>query len=163
MSKDFKMKGIESKDGVVKLYDERVVLFPPNIITLLGSVFGQGSKPLLIYLGKKMGRNLVESWEEHIRPKNIEELTEIFIGMTSAAGWGVLSVVKVEDSEIIINLKYNIAKSEDTPMKHICDFLVGYFAGFGEFIMYNAQVVEQQCSIEDPSIENCEFRITKRN
>ena len=67
------------------------------------------------------------------------------------------------DSEIIIKLKYNIASSEESPMKHICDFLLGYFAGFGEFVMYNAKVIEEKCSIEDASSEFCEFIITRRN
>ena len=55
MSKEFKVKGIEYRDGEIKLYDERTVLFPPNIITFLGSVYGQGSKPLLVFLGKRIG------------------------------------------------------------------------------------------------------------
>jgi predicted hydrocarbon binding protein len=162
MSKEFKMKGIEFKDGIVKLYDERVVLFPPNIISLLGSVFGQGSKPLLVYLGKKMGRLLAENWEEHLRPKSLGELAEIFFGMTGAAGWGNFSVEKVTEDEIVIKLKDNIALTEEQPLNHICDFLSGYLAGFGEFAMYSAQVSETSCSVLNKGQECCEFKIMRR-
>jgi predicted hydrocarbon binding protein len=162
MSKEFKMKGIESKDGIVKLYDERVVLFPPNIITLLGSVFGQGSKSLLVYLGKKMGRKLAETWEEHLRPRTLQELTEIFLGMTANAGWGTFSIVSIAESKIIVKLSDNISKTEETPMKHICDFLAGYLTGFGEFVFFNAQVIETKCCIDDFGLNYCEFEILKR-
>jgi predicted hydrocarbon binding protein len=162
MSKEFKMKGIESKDGVVKLYDERVVLFPPNVITLLGSVFGQGSKSLLVYLGKKMGRKLAEAWEEHLRPKTMKELAEIFLVMTSNAGWGNFSLEEVSDEQIIIHLKDNIARAEEQPLKHICDFLTGYLSGFGEFSMFSAQVSETKCCVDDPTSDFCEFKILKR-
>jgi predicted hydrocarbon binding protein len=162
MSKDFKLKGIEYKDGTLKLYEERVVLFPPNIISLLGSVFGQGSKPLLVYLGKKMGRKLVETWEEHLRPKTLQSLTEIFINMTKAAGWGNFFIEKIEDNEIIVKLQDNIASSEENKLNHICDFLSGYLTGFGEYAMYDAKVIETRCSVTDELNEYCEFHIQKR-
>ena len=47
MSKKFKMEGIEAKDGNIQLYEERVVLFPPSIITILGSIYGDAAQPLL--------------------------------------------------------------------------------------------------------------------
>jgi len=162
MSKEFKMKGVENKDGIAKLYDERVVFFPPNIISLLGSVYGQGAKPILVYLGKKMGRLLTENWEEHERPKSLEHLTEIFFTMTGAAGWGNFSVDKVSEDEIIVHLKDNIALSEEQSLNYLCDFLSGYLAGFGEFVMYSAQVIETKCSVTNRSQEFCEFKILKR-
>ncbi|SRR6056297_1678793 len=162
MSKFFKMKGVEEDDGVINLYDERVVLFPPNIITLLGSVFGKGSKSLLVYLGKKMGRRLAENWEEHLRPQNLQELTQIFFEKTSIAGWGEFKVESMSENEILTTLRNNIAHSEEQPLRHVCDFLTGYLAGFGEFAMYNAKVIEEKCSVDDPSIDFCQFRIIKR-
>jgi predicted hydrocarbon binding protein len=162
MSKEFKMKGIEYKDGSISLYDERVVLFPPYIISLLGSIYGQGSKSLLVYLGKKMGRLLAENWEEHLRPKSLEQLTEIFFTMTGAAGWGNFSVEKVSENEIIVKLNDNIALSDENPLNHICDFISGYLSGFGEFAFYSAQVIESKCSILDRSNTACEFKIIKR-
>lgn len=163
MSKEFKMKGIEYKDGIIKLYDERVVLFPPNIITLLGSVYGQGAKPLLVYLGKKMGRILAENWEEHLRPKNLEQLSEIFFTMTAAAGWGNFIVKTLSEKEIIVQLKENIALTEEQPSNHICDFLSGYLTGFGEFAFYSAQVIETQCSVVNKAQEFCEFVIIRKD
>jgi len=156
------MKGIEQDNGALNLYEERVVLFPPNIITLLGSVFGKGSKSLLVYLGKKMGRRLAENWEEHLRPQNLQELTQIFFEKTSIAGWGNFNVEKVSEEEIIVTLENNIAHSEDQPLRHICDFLMGYLAGFGEFALYSAKVSETECSIDNQNKEKCKFLIEKR-
>jgi predicted hydrocarbon binding protein len=155
-------KGLEYRDGEIKLFDERVVLFPPNFISLLGSVYGQGSKPLLVYLGKKIGRFLVERWEESARPKDLNQLVNIFFEMTGMAGWGNFTIENVNDNEITVVLKDNIALSEERPTSYICDFLLGYLSGFGEFALYSASVVESQCSIIDKSKNSCVFKIQKR-
>ncbi len=157
MSKALKVKGIEQNGGETKFYGERVVFFPPNIITLLGSVFGQGSKSMLVYLGKKMGRRFVETWEENEHPENYRALTDLFVEKTSIAGWGQFSVVSFTESEIVLNLTTNIAKSEEMPLCHI-----GYLAALGEYMMYNAKVTEEECSIDDPSLGHCLFKIQKR-
>jgi predicted hydrocarbon binding protein len=155
-------KGLEYRDGEIKVFDERVVLFPPNIISLLGSVYGQGSKPLLVFLGKKIGRFLVERWEEATRPKNLNQLVDIFFEMTGTAGWGNFSVEKVAEDEIVVKLADNVANSEEHPSNHICDFLSGYLAGFGEFALYSAKVSETQCSVLEKANNACIFRIQKR-
>lgn len=152
-------KGLEFRDGEIKLFDERVVLFPPSVISLLGSVYGQGSKPLMVYLGKKIGRFLVERWEEAARPKNLNQLVEVFFEMTGLSGWGTFKIESVSDQEIICELRDNVALSEDRPNTHICDFLTGYLSGLGEFAYFSAKVTEMSCSITDKSHAACEFRI----
>ena len=161
--KDFKMKGIESKEGIVKLFGERIVFIPPNIVSLLGQIYGSGSKPLLKYLGKKMGRKLIENWEEHIRPKNLEDLTTIFLDMMSASGWGHFTAEEVSDTQIIVSLKYNISQEEGSYTKDICYFLSGLLTGFGDFALYNAKVEESDCSLVDSRADVCRFIIHKRN
>lgn len=156
------MRGIKIKDGVVDLYDERIVLMPPTIIDLLAQVYGEGSKSLLIFLGKKMGRKMIENWEEHLRPKSLEQLTEIFTSFMSTEGWGTFEAVKITEEEIIIQVRDVISKKLPTPTQHICYFLNGNMAGFGEFALYRAQVDETQCQIEDPDVEYCEYVIKKR-
>jgi predicted hydrocarbon binding protein len=109
-----------------------------------------------------MGRMLAENSEEHERPKNLEQLTYIFFSLTAMGGWGNFSVEKVTEEEIVVRLKDNIALTEEQPLNHICDFLSGYLAGFGEFVMYSAQVIETQCSVTNRSQPYCEFKILKR-
>jgi len=157
--KDLKMKGLEAKDGIVKLFEERIVFVPPTIITLLGQIYGEGANPLLKYLGKKMGRRLIETWEEHLRPKTLIQLTEIFLDMISTSGWGNFKLEKIiEDEEIIIKLENNVGKVSGGPSLYIDYFISGLLSGFGEFAFYNAQV-----SIEESSEElNSIFIIKKR-
>ncbi len=161
--KDFRMKGIESKDGIVRLFGERIVFIPPNIISLLGQIYGDGSKPLLKYLGKKMGRRLIENWEEHIRPQNIEELTKIFLEMMSASGWGLFTAEEISEDLIVISLKHNISQEEGSFTKDICYFLSGLLTGFGDFALYNVKVDESDCSLTSTNTEVCRFVIQKRN
>lgn len=160
--KDFKMKGIESKDGIVRLYGERIVFIPPNIISLLGQIYGDGSKPLLKYLGKKMGRRLIENWEDHLRPKTIQELTTIFLDMMSASGWGLFTAEVITDEQIIVTLKHNISQEEGSFTKDICYFISGLLTGFGDFVLYNSKVEELNCSLIDTSVGGCRFEIQKR-
>jgi len=163
MMKDFRMKGIESKDGIVRLFGERIVFIPPNIISLLGQIYGDGSKPLLKYLGKKMGRRLIENWEEHIRPNNIQELCSIFLEMMSTSGWGHFTVEEISEDMIIVSLKHNISQEEGSFTKDICYFLNGLLTGFGDFALYNAVVTEYECSLTNTSTNACRFIIQKRN
>ncbi|MBN2154963.1 MAG: hypothetical protein JW776_02840 [Candidatus Lokiarchaeota archaeon] len=160
--KDFRMRGIESKDGIVKLFGERIVFVPPNIISLLGQIYGEGSKPLLKYLGKKMGRRLIENWEEHVRPNNLEELTTLFLDMISATGWGLFTAEEISEERVIINLKNNVSQEEGSFSKDICFFLSGLLTGFGDFSLYNVKVEELDCSIVDPDSDVCRFLIEKR-
>ncbi len=161
--KDFKMKGIESKDGIVKLFGERIVFVPPNMISLLGQIYGDGSKPLLKYLGKKMGRKLIENWEEHIRPNTVQELTSLFLDMMSASGWGLFTAEEVSESVIVVSLKHNISQEEGSFTKDICYFLSGLLTGFGDFALYNVKVVETECSLTEPNSDICKFVIEKRD
>ncbi len=163
MSKQFKMKGIESKDGRITLFEERVVFFPPNIITVLGSIHGEGSIPLLRFLGKRMGRRLVEIWEDKLRPKTLKEITEIVSSMTSTAGWGDVEIKSVSEDEIVLQLTNNVAETEDMKARHICDFLSGYFIGFGEYIFHKAKVYHEKCYITDQNNSACEFVIQKQD
>jgi len=161
--KDLKIKGLESKDGKVKLFDERIVFIPPNIITLLGQIYGEGSVPILKYLGKKMGRHLIETWEEHLRPKTLEQLTEIFVDMVSASGWGNFSIVDMSSKKIQIKLSYNISKEEKNPTQDICYFITGLLTGFGDFAFYSSKVFETKCSITKQNETSCMFIIENRN
>lgn len=160
--KDFKMKGIESKEGIVKLFGERIVFIPPNIISLLGQIYGDGSKPLLIYLGKKMGRRLIETWEEAIRPNTLEELTTLFLDMMSASGWGLFTAEVISEDLIVVTLKNNISQEEGSFTKDICYFISGLLTGFGDFALYNAYVVESDCSLIETTADVCRFEILKR-
>ena len=158
MSKKFKMEGIEAKDGNIQLYEERIVLFPPSIITILGSIYGDAAQPLLRFLGKRMGRRLAEVWEAKAEPNDLKDMTDLFVSMSSTAGWGEFSIMSISDNEIIINLTNNVANKEK--MNYICYFLCGYFVGFGEFVFHRARVKETRCSVLDGG-DYCQFVIKK--
>ncbi|GAB4305829.1 MAG: hypothetical protein Kow0069_02090 [Promethearchaeota archaeon] len=160
--KSFKMRGIQSKDGVVELYDERIVLMPPTIIDLLAQVYGEGSKSLLIFLGKKMGRKMIENWDDHLRPKTLEQITRIFTEFMSTGGWGQMEPVKITEEEIVVQVKNVVSTKLPNATKHICYFINGNLAGFGEYTLYRAQVEETKCSLDDPNLDYCEYSIKKR-
>src|SRR5271157_89605 len=159
--KNFKMRGINFKDGFIDLYGERIVLLPPDLINLLSSVYGEGAKSLLVFLGKKMGRRMSETWEEHLKPKTLEQLTNIFCQFMSTGGWGEFEPDKVTEEEIIVKVKYNIAIEIDPPTKYICYFLNGILSGFGEFALYRATVEELDCMVDEKK-DNCSFAIKKK-
>jgi len=159
--KSFKLKGIESANGVIKLFDERVVLFPPSIIGLLSSIYGEGAEPLLVFLGKKLGRNMIEKWDFELKPKNVKEITEIFTDLFSATGWGQLIARDVSDEQAVFQLMHNVSRSLEIPSKFIDYFITGYITGFAEYIYYKAKVQETLCMIDDESLDFCQWVVNK--
>jgi predicted hydrocarbon binding protein len=159
-------KGVEFRDGVISLFEERVCLFPPKIITILGNIYGEGSRPLLVYLGKKTGRSLVEVWEAHQNPRGVREMTNVFVDVLNSLGWGEFEVTSLDSDtdpqEIVVKLTRNVASSEENPKSHICDFISGFFYGFGEFIMHDAWVMEKTCALRTSGQQACMFHIMKR-
>ncbi len=160
--KDLKLKGLEYSEGIYKLFNQRFVFFPPQIINLLSSIYGEGVKPILVWLGKKMGRVLIENWEEVLKPKTLKELTTLFCEMFSNMGWGKLESQEVSEDKIVIKLSQNISSSLENNFKYVCYFLSGVFSGFGEFALYRATVSEKECIIDDPEKEFCIFNIEKK-
>jgi len=159
--KTLKIKGIEYNDGVISLFDERVVLFPPSIIGLLSSIYGEGAEPLLVFLGKKLGRSMIEKWDFELKPKNIKEITELFADIFSATGWGQLVARNVSDEQIIFQLMHNVSRSLEIPTKFIDYFITGYITGFAEYIYYKAKVQETLCMIDDENLDFCQWVVNK--
>ena len=102
-----------------------------------------------------MGRRLIETWEEHLRPKNLENLTKIFVDMVSTSGWGRFSAENVSEETITIKLENNIGSNEGADIGY---FISGLLSGFGEFALYSAHVSEI-----DSSDNTMVFQIKKRN
>ena len=105
-----------------------------------------------------MGRRLAEVWETKAEPSNLRDMADLFVSMSSTAGWGEFSIMSISDNEIIINLTNNAANKEK--MNYICYFLAGYFVGFGEFVFHRARVKETKCSVLDGG-DYCQFEIKK--
>jgi len=160
--KDLKLKGLEYSEGIYKLFNQRFVFFPPQIIDLLSSIYGEGVKPLLVWLGKKMGRILIETWEENLKPKNLEELTNLFCEMFNNMGWGRFEPQDISENVIILKLHYNISSYLENNFKYICYFLSGVLSGFGEFALYRATVSEIECMIMNSEKDCCIFKIEKK-
>ncbi|MEX2682881.1 MAG: hypothetical protein Q6373_014925 [Candidatus Sigynarchaeota archaeon] len=159
--KSLKLKGLEYANGVIKLFDERVVLFPPSIIGLLSSIYGEGAEPLLVFLGKKLGRSMIEKWDFELKPKNIKEITELFSDLFSTTGWGQMVVRDVTDDQIIFQLMHNVAKTLEIPSKFIDFFITGYITGFAEYIYYKAKVQETLCMIDDENLDFCQWVVNR--
>jgi predicted hydrocarbon binding protein len=159
--KSLKLKGLEYTNGVIRLFDERVVLFPPSIIGLLSSIYGEGAEPLLVFLGKKLGRSMIEKWDFQLKPKNIKEITEIFSDLFSTTGWGQLIARDVTDDQIIFQLMHNVSKTLEIPSKFIDYFITGYITGFAEYIYYKAKVQETLCMIDDENLDFCQWVLNR--
>jgi predicted hydrocarbon binding protein len=159
--KSLKLKGLEYTNGVLRLFDERVVLFPPSIIGLLSSIYGEGAEPLLVFLGKKLGRSMIEKWDFELKPKNIKEITEIFSDLFSTTGWGQMVARDVSDDQIIFQLMHNVSKTLEIPSKFIDFFITGYITGFAEYIFYKAKVQETLCMIDDENLDFCQWVVNR--
>ncbi len=159
--KSLKLKGLEYTNGVIRLFDERVVLFPPSIIGLLSSIYGEGAEPLLVFLGKKLGRSMIEKWDFELKPKNIKEITELFADLFSTTGWGQMVVRDVTDDQIIFQLMHNVSKTLEIPSKFIDFFITGYITGFAEYIYYKAKVQETLCMIDDENLDFCQWVVNR--
>ena len=73
--KNFKLKGLKYNQGKYDLYNDRFVFFPPKLIDILSSIYGEGAKSLLVWLGKKAGWTLIQNWEDKLKPKTPKLLT----------------------------------------------------------------------------------------
>ena len=50
--RNLKLKGLKYNKGKYYLYNHRFVFFPPQLIDILSSSYGEGVKSLLVWLGK---------------------------------------------------------------------------------------------------------------
>ena len=62
--KNLKLKGLKYSKGKFLMFDDRFTFFPPQVIDILSSIYGEGVKTLLVWLGKKAGWSLIQKWEE---------------------------------------------------------------------------------------------------
>lgn len=159
--KNLKLKGLKHSKGKYELFDDRFVFSPPQLIEILSSIYGEGVKSLLVWLGKKAGWTLIQKWEENLKPKTLEDLVNLFCNMMSTQGWGKFNPIQVSDEKIVIRLLHNISSELESNSSYFCFFLNGVLTGFGEFALYRVNVVETQCKLEDNSLDFCEFKIKK--
>ena len=159
--RNLKLKGLKYTRGKFLLFDDRFLFFPPQLIDILSSIYGEGVKSLLVWLGKKMGWTLSQNWEENMKPKTLDDLVNQFCDILSNQGWGLFISKKISDDNIIIGHYHNISSELENKSKHFCYFITGIMSGFGEFALYRATVQELSCSIENPSLDCCEYEINK--
>ncbi|MHA1194490.1 MAG: hypothetical protein ACTSRH_01030 [Promethearchaeota archaeon] len=156
------MKGLKYEKGTYKLFNERFVFFPPQIIDILSSIYGEGVKSLLVWLGKKAGWALIQEWDENLKSKSLSELVTNFCTIISNHGWGVFTPKKVTEDLIIINVEHNISNDLENKSKYICYYINGILAGFGEYALYRVNVTETECSVENSKLNYCKFNIEKK-
>jgi len=159
--KNLKLRGLKYGKGKYELYDDRFVFFPPQIIDILSSIYGEGVKSLLVWLGKKAGWSFIQNWDENIKPKTISDLVNQFCTIVSNHGWGKFNSKQVSENLIIIELSHNISNELENKSKNTCYFITGLLTGFGEFALYRVNVTEQNCCLENSKRDSCEFRIEK--
>ncbi|MBY9009672.1 MAG: hypothetical protein KGD74_07400 [Candidatus Lokiarchaeota archaeon] len=159
--RNLKLKGLKYDKGKYDLYDERFVFFPPQIIDILSSIYGEGVKSLLVWLGKKVGWALIQDWDEHLKSKTLGDLVNQFCNIISNHGWGIFNPKQISDNLIVIELQHNISNNLNIKSKYTCYYITGLLAGFGEYALYKVNVIENNCSIEDQDLNSCEFRIEK--
>ena len=159
--RNLKLKGLKYDKGKYDLYNERFVFFPPQIIDILSSIYGEGVKSLLVWLGKKVGWALIQNWDDHLKSKTLNDLVNQFCTAVSNHGWGIFNPKQISDNLIVIELQHNISNNLNNKSKYICYYITGLLAGFGEYALYKVNVIENSCNIEDPGLNSCEFRIEK--
>ena len=159
--RNLKLKGLKYDKGKYDLYNERFVFFPPQIIDILSSIYGEGVKSLLVWLGKKVGWALIQNWDDHLKSKTLNDLVNQFCIGVSNHGWGIFNPKQISDNLIVIELQHNIANNLNNKSKYICYYITGLLAGFGEYALYKVNVIENRCIIEDSDLNSCEFRIEK--
>jgi len=159
--RNLKLKGLKYNKGKYLLYNDRFVFFPPQIIDILSSIYGEGVKSLLVWLGKKKGWTLIQNWEENVKPKSLEDLINQFFNLLSNHGWGKFVPKQISDDLIIINLYHNISSELENKSKYFCYFITGILTGIGEFALYRVNVNENKCCLEDLNLNFCEFKIDR--
>ena len=159
--RNLKLKGLKYSRGKYVLYDDRFIFFPPHLIDILASIYGEGVKSLLVWLGKKTGWALSQNWEENLKPKNLDDLVNQFCNILSNQGWGIFNPKQISDDIIIIEHYHNISSELENKSKYFCYFITGILSGFGEFALYRATVHEPNCSLENSSLNCCEYRIER--
>jgi predicted hydrocarbon binding protein len=159
--KNLKYKGLKYDKGIYSLYNNRYVFFPPKVLEVLSSIYGEGVKSLLVWLGKKAGWNLAQNWEEYLKPKNLNDLVDDFFDIFNHQGWGILNPTEISEDKITIEFENNISAELENKSKSFCYFIKGLLSGFGEFALYKVEVTESNCCIDNPKTKNCEFLIRK--
>ncbi len=157
--KNLKLKGLKYSPGKFELFEDRFVFFPPQIIDILSSIYGEGVLSLLVWLGKKAGWNLIQNWDENINAKNVKDLTNMFLDIASNLGFGRFVAKKISEDQIIIEHHTNIATELESPAKNICYYIKGFLMGFGEYALYRVSIKETRCSVDDPKLTHCEYVI----
>ncbi|MHA1677776.1 MAG: hypothetical protein ACTSW3_03215 [Promethearchaeota archaeon] len=160
--KPLKIKGLKFLNGKYELYNQRFLFFPPQIIDLLSSIYGEGVNSLLVWLGKKAGWQLIQQLEENLKPRNLDELANEFITILNHFGWGKFKIKVLSEDSIVIELSHNISSQLENKSQYFCYFITGILTGFGEFALYQVNAEETKCSLKDSNLEFCEFTISKR-
>lgn len=159
--KNLKLKGLKYNKGKYNLFNDRFIFLPPKLINVLSSIYGEGVKSLLVWLGKKAGWKLIQNWESELKPKNLENLVDEFTEIMNHQGWGQFDPTEVSQDMIVFQLRHNISSQIDGESKYICYFINGILAGFGEYALYRVSTSETKCYFENPDTDYCEFQIKK--
>jgi len=156
-----KLKGLKYNNGIFQLFNDRFVFFPPQLIDILSSIYGEGVKSLLVWLGKKAGWTLIQNWEEHLKPKTLNDLVNQFCNLINNLGWGLFVPRKISEDLIVIELRHNISSVLENKSKYFCYFINGLLSGFGEYALYQVSVSEPNCCLENSNLKICEYKISK--
>jgi len=159
--RNLKIKGLKYNKGKYVLYDNRFIFFPPQIIDILSSIYGEGVKSLLVWLGKKAGWALIQDWDENLKSKSLNDLVNHFCGIISTHGWGRFIPKQVSEDLILIQVYHNVSSELEGTAKNICYFLTGLLTGFGEYALYRVNIFESECCITNPNLDSCEFKIER--
>ena len=159
--RNLKLKGLKYSKGTYELFNDRFVFFPPQIIDILSSIYGEGVKTLLVWLGKKAGWGLIQNWDENLRSKTLNDLVSQFTNIITNHGWGRFIPTQISEDLILIELYHNVSNELENKSKYICYYITGLLTGFGEFALYRVNVTETQCCLDNPKLDKCQFKIEK--
>jgi len=157
-----KLKGLKYNKGKYELFNDRFVFFPPQIIDILSSIYGEGVKSLLVWLGKKAGWTFIHNWDENLKPKSLEDLVNHFCNILSNQGWGRLSAKLVSEDLIIIRLYHNISSELENKSKYFCYFITGNPVVLELFNKEGySRFPHNECCLENLNLDYCEYKIER--
>ncbi len=100
------------KDGMLTLGEgtERYILIPMRayaaIIDAMVSLVGDAASGPLYYLGKRIGKGLVEEMETRLEgSSNPEEIVRAFVELLRELGFGRVELVEMRGSELVVRME----------------------------------------------------------
>ncbi len=166
------LKDITYEDGILRQMGKRIVIVPfawlinlqKEIENILGS---DGAYVLIKNASYKAGIGVANEINAFLKSKSLEEKIQFYLNIVNTAGWGKVTLVKINKDPLEVVLKYEHSYVEghyQNESEGKCYYISSVSAVIEEFmkfegINYPLEAIETKCVAKgDPY---CEFIIKK--